>query len=231
MRITVFDEDRSQRSLLLDTLTGAGHSCDVFDHAKILLSHLKREKFDLLIFNGMLTSVDNMTILQWVREQAPSVPVLLIASTTAADTILAGLAAGANDYLIKPLRRAELLVRVELLLRRAYPTHNPVEHDQFGKYLFESRAARLSIDGKAVALTQKEFNLALLLFRNIGRPLSRATILETVWALESEAASVTSRTVDTHISRVRSKLGLRPENGYQLAPVYSYGYQLEKIRT
>lgn len=225
MRITVLDEDRSQRSLLLDALAAAGHSCDVFEHAKTLLTHLKREKFDLLILHSQLTHIGGMDALHWVRELAPTLPVLLLANAADEDTILDGLAAGANDYLIKPVRRNELLMRVEVLLRRAYPTHNPAEHDQFGKYLFESRAARLTIDGKRVTLTQKEFDLALLLFRNIGRPLSRATIQETVWAHEIEVAS---RTIDTHISRVRSKLGLRPENGYKLAPVYSYGYQLEK---
>jgi DNA-binding response OmpR family regulator len=226
MRITVFDEDRSQRILLLEALTAAGHSCDVFDNAKVFLNHLKREKFDLLILHCQLTEAGGIDALHWVREHSPALPVLLIASATDEDTILAGLAAGADDYLIKPLRRAELLTRVEVQLRHAYPSHNPTEHDQFGKYLFESRAARLTVAGKAVELTKKEFDLALLFFRNIGRPLSRATIQETVWAQE---LLVTSRTIDTHVSRVRSKLGLRPENGYKLAPVYSFGYQLEKM--
>lgn len=227
MRITVFDEDRNQRVLLLEALTAAGHSCDIFDNAKVFLNHLKREKIDLLILHCQPTETTGIDALHWANEHSPMLPFLFIASATEEDTILAGLAAGADDYLIKPLRRAELLSRVEVQLRRAYPSHNPTEHDQFGKYLFESRGARLTVAGKAVELTKKEFDLALLFFRNIGRPLSRATIQETVWAQE---LLVTSRTIDTHVSRVRGKLGLRPENGYKLAPVYSFGYQLEKMK-
>jgi DNA-binding response OmpR family regulator len=228
MRITVFDEDQSQRALLLDALTAAAHACEVFADAKALLSHLRRDKIDLLILHGSLTQGGGIDLLPWVREQSSAVPVLFISHAANQDDILAALSAGITDYVIKPLRRADLLARVEVQLRRAYPSYRPAEHDQFGKYLFDSRAARLTMDDKAIALTQKEFELALFLFRNIGRPLSRATIQEAVWAQEIDFAS---RTIDTHISRVRSKLALQPTNGYKLAPVYSYGYQLEKTTT
>ncbi len=75
-------------------------------------------------------------------------------------------------------------------------------------------------------LTQKEFQLAVLMLRNVGKPLSRGHIREMVWGRGSD---VPSRTMDTHVSRVRTKLDLRPEHGYLLAPVYSYGYRLEHL--
>eukprot|EP01030_Chromulinospumella_sphaerica_P014900 gene14900-14697_t len=103
---------------------------------------------------------------------------------------------------------------------------NGAEQLQFGQYLFETRPGRLLMDGTVLDVTQKEFALALLFFRNIGRPLSRAYIHEAVWVKES---AVPSRTMDTHVSRVRNKLVLKPENGYRLVPVYSYGYRLEKL--
>jgi DNA-binding response OmpR family regulator len=87
-------------------------------------------------------------------------------------------------------------------------------------------SGRLMLDGQSIEVTHKEFALALLLFRHLGRPLSRAYIMEAVW---SDDAGLSSRTLDTHISRVRSKLRLRPEQGFRLAPVYSYGYQLEQL--
>ncbi len=81
-------------------------------------------------------------------------------------------------------------------------------------------------DGEPVALTAKEFGLALLLFRNVHRALSRGHILEAIWGRNPD---LPTRTLDMHISRIRSKLELRPQNGYRLAPVYSYGYRLERL--
>jgi DNA-binding response OmpR family regulator len=147
-------------------------------------------------------------------------------SRSGEDDIVTGLAAGADDYMIKPIRRGELVARVQALLRRAYPTQNAVEQIQFNQYVFEPRTSRLTAAGEQIELTQKEFDLALLFFRNLGRPLSRAYILEAVWSRDVE---IPSRTMDTHVSRVRSKLQLRPENGFRLAPVYSYGYRLEQV--
>lgn len=225
MHIVLLDEVQSQRGLVLETLAAAGHFCHAFGNSKALLAHLRRDPADMLILHCLLAGPGGTEALCWVREHQPLLPVLVVASATEPADILAGLAAGASDYLIKPLRRTELLARVEVQLRRAYPNHKPAKHDQFGTYLFESQSARLTIAGKAVELTQKEFDLALFFFRHVGQPLSRATIQEGVWAKEGK---VDSRTIDTHVSRVRSKLGLRPGNGYRLAPVYSYGYQLEK---
>jgi DNA-binding response OmpR family regulator len=227
MRIAVLDDDRSQLELVCQVLTSAGHTCHAFGSGKEMLNQLRRESYDMLIIHWQPPNVSGAEVIHWVRERLPAnLPVLFLTSRSSEDDIIAGLAAGADDYMIKPVRRGELVARVQALLRRAYPAQNTVEQIQFGKYIFEVRTGRLTMDGKPVELTQKEFDLALLFFRNIGRPLSRAYILEAVWARDVE---VPSRTMDTHVSRVRSKLRLRPEYGYRLAPVYSYGYRLEKI--
>jgi DNA-binding response OmpR family regulator len=151
---------------------------------------------------------------------------MFLTSSSGEDDIVAGVGAGASDYMIKPLRRGELLARVQAMLRRAYPSQTGAEQLQFGPYVFETRPGRLLMDGAIVDVTHKEFYLALLFFRNIGRPLSRAYIHEAVWIRET---AVPSRTMDTHVSRVRNKLQLKPENGFRLVPVYSYGYRLEKM--
>lgn len=226
MHLALLDEDQSQRALLLEALTAAAHSCHAFSNSKALLANLRRDPADMLILHCQLTETSSTEVLRMVREHQPLIPVLIIASAAESADILDALAAGACDYLLKPVRRTELLTRVELQLRRAYPSHAQVEQYQFGLYLFESPSARLSIAGKPVVLTQKEFDLALFFFRHAGQPLSRATIQEAVWARDGK---VDSRTIDTHVSRIRRKLALRPGNGYRLAPVYSYGYQLEKL--
>ena len=227
MRIAVLDDDRSQSDLVCQVLTTAGHACHAFESGKDMLNQLRRESYDMLIIHWQIPSLSGAEVIRWARDRLPAnLPVLFMTTSSSEDDIIAGLAAGADDYMIKPIRRGELVARVQALLRRAYPTQNAVEQIRFGQYMFEPRTGRLTMDSKLIELTQKEFDLALLFFRNIGRPLSRAYILEAVWARDVE---IPSRTMDTHVSRVRTKLQLRPQYGFKLAPVYSYGYRLEQI--
>ncbi|MBC3833636.1 response regulator transcription factor [Undibacterium amnicola] len=227
MRIAILDDDQNLLDLTVATLTDAGHVCHPFSSGKAMLHQLHRESYDLLVLDWQVPDLSGTEILHWVREKlSKSLPVLFMTSRSGEDDIVAGLAAGADDYMIKPIRRAELIARVNALLRRAYPTQTANELITFGCYEFDVRASRAKLNNEPIELTQKEFDLALVLFQNLGRPLSRAYILEAVWSRDIE---IPSRTMDTHISRVRSKLDLRPENGYRLAPVYSYGYRLEQI--
>ena len=227
MRIAVLDNDRSQSDLVCQVLSAAGHACHTYASGKELMARAKRDSFDLLVLHWQLADNNGAEIIKWVRERmSPTLPVLFITGRSNEDDIVAGLAAGGDDYMIKPIRRGELVARVQALLRRAYPTQNAVEQIQFGSYVFQARTGRVTMKGKPIDVTQKEFDLALLFFRNLGRPLSRAFILEAVWARDVQ---IPSRTMDTHVSRVRSKLQLRPEHGFRLAPVYSYGYRLEQM--
>ncbi|WP_395827645.1 response regulator transcription factor [Collimonas sp.] len=227
MRIAVLDDDPSQTDLVCQVLTSSGHTCHPFQSGKEILNQLRRESYDMLVLDWQVPDLSGPEVLRWVREKLPrTIPVLFITSRSGEDDIVEGLAAGADDYMIKPIRRSELVARVQALLRRAYPIQSSSEQIVFNDYLFETRSGRLTLAGKPIEITQKEFDLALLFFRNLGRPLSRAYILEAVW---SRDVDIPSRTMDTHVSRVRSKLQLRPENGYRLAPVYSYGYRLEQL--
>lgn len=213
MKIAILNNEAT----LLKILNCAGYHAIAFNSAK----ELQHDPFDMLIVDNDIS--DNATkIIASAKEKCDAI--LFITAHFAEDEIVTALAAGATDYLIKPIRRNELITRVEVLLRRAYPNQSPPENLEFGRYIFETRSGRISLSGQFIELTRKEFDLALLLFRNLGKPLSRATILETIWSRETD---IPSRTLDTHISRVRTKLQLRPENGFRLAPVYSYGYRLD----
>lgn len=227
MRIAVLDNDRSQADLICQVLTSAGHTCQSFDSGKDMLAHLRKDSVDMLILDWQVADLTGAEVLRRAKEKlSAATPMMFLTTSSAEDDIVAGIGAGADDYMIKPLRRGELVARVQALLRRAYPTQNGAEQLQFGPYIFETRPGRLLMDGTVIEVTHKEFYLALLFFRNIGRPLSRAYIHEAVWIRET---AVPSRTMDTHVSRVRNKLQLRPENGFRLVPVYSYGYRLEKL--
>ena len=227
MKIAVLEQDRPQADLICQVLSAAGHSCQSYDSAKELLSQLRKDSADMLVMDWNVPDMEGAEVLRRAKEKlASNAPTMFLVGNNAEDDIIAGVTAGADDYLVKPVRRGELVARVSALLRRAYPSQNSAEQLQFGPYTFETRPGRLLKDGSVIDVTQKEFSLALLFFRNIGRPLSRAYIHESVWVRDND---VPSRTMDTHVSRVRNKLHLRPENGFRLVPVYSYGYRLEKL--
>ncbi|RJG07228.1 DNA-binding response regulator [Noviherbaspirillum cavernae] len=222
MRIALLDNDARQTRLIGEVLTNAGHTCH--PGTADTLEQLQSEGIDMLIVDQKMPSA---AVLQWARSHMPeNFPVLYVASRTDEDHIVEAMSRGASDYIIKPLRRGELLTRVHTLLRRAYPDRQGPEQLQFGHYIFEPRTNRIHIAGHQVSVTHKEFELALLFFRHLGRPLSRAYILDAIWSADG---NVPSRTMDTHVSRVRTKLQLRPENGYRLLPVYSFGYRLELL--
>ena len=231
MRIAILDQDSQQADLVAQILINTGHQCKIFESSKTLMQVFQQDGFDMLILDWQINEENadskNPEVVSWVKQKVPATfPILFITNRLGEDDIIRALSLGATDYVVKPVRRNELLVRIHAALRRAYPERNLGERIRFGDHLFETRSSRLTINGEFIDLTQKEFNLALLLFRNMGRPLSRAYILESVW---SRGVEVPSRTMDTHISRVRTKLKLRPEFGYRLTPVYSYGYRLEQV--
>ncbi len=225
MHIAVIDNDPQQRALILEALAAAGHSCQTLPNDEPRIGRDVGEGLDLLVFHWQ-PEAEGLRWLTALRQSAKSLPVLLVTGRAADRDFADALQEGPADYLVKPVRRTELALRARVLVTRVHPSKFQSDAQEFGDFAFDVRAARLTVAGSPISLTQKEFDLALLFFRNLGRPLSRATILESVWSQDTE---FNSRTMDTHVSRIRAKLGLRPERGFRLAPVYSYGYRLEKL--
>lgn len=226
MRVAVLNSDPDQAKLIREVLAAQDHTCYFSTSGKDFLDRMQRESVDMLVLDWPLPDDFALDIIRNVSGSTTNLPVLLTAARTSEAGIAEALATGTSDYQVKPLRRGELALRVKVLLSRAYPERQAAEIIRFGRYAFATGSGQLTVEGVPTDVTQKEFALALLFFRHLGRPLSRAYIQENVWSRE---ADIPSRTMDTHVSRVRNKLGLRPENGFRLAPVYSYGYQLEEL--
>lgn len=227
MRIAVLDDDPAQTDFICQTLSAAGHACHSFTKGAELVKQLRRQTFDLLVLDWNVPDMAGDQVLHWVRQNLSArLPVLFMTSRSRETDIAAMLNSGADDYVVKPVSETVLTARVGSLLRRAYQLAPPTLKETFGAYQFDLKCRQASVDGRPVALTQKEFELALLLFQHLSRPLSRAHILDVIW---KQSTDIPSRTMDTHVSMLRTKLGLRPENGYRLTPIYGYGYRLERV--
>lgn len=237
MHISIFSQSADDIALITRSLPA--HDCHGVQQ-RTDLRRLHPQTLDLLIVD--VASADGHLAEIALLAKTVAVPLLLLMGDAPVE--LAALASlldeieherpnqNSNQNLIdsefKPLRRNALAARVRLLLQRAYPGHDEKQLQQFGDYTFEASAHVVSHAGMSVTLTQKEFALAALLFGNLGRPLSRAYLQESVWGAEDEN-DLPTRTIDTHISRVRNKLDLKPEKGFRLSTVYGYGYQLERL--
>ena len=139
-------------------------------------------------------------------------------------TAVEALQAGADDFVIKPPKRRELLARLSAVARRTSPSGPQVLH--MGSYEIDIARNTLSIDGAIQILTQKEFDLTVCLFQSPAKLLCRDYLLNKVWGLH---VSPDSRTVDTHISRLRKKIFLNGARGWKLSPVYGIGYRLDRM--
>ena len=226
MIVTLLDYDKEQRSSLEASLSGAGYQCTTFVNSKSLIDSLGTAEPDLLIAH-FRSAQEALTTLTTAKKLWPELPVLLIAGRTPENPLAQFLAESPSDFLIKPVRAAEFRQRVNNLATRHRPDAVKDDSLKLGNFIFNKRLTQVMLNGQSISLTQKEFELALFFFENLDRPLSRAFIHEAIW---SQDAEFSSRTLDTHVSRVRNKLGLKPAAGYRLAPVYSFGYKLERLK-
>ncbi|MEJ1297439.1 MAG: response regulator transcription factor [Candidatus Sedimenticola sp. (ex Thyasira tokunagai)] len=225
MRIAYLEDDPAQAKSLTSWIREAGHNCSHFKEAASFTKELNRETYDLVILDWELPESSGLEVLQWVRgnlEWAP--PVLFITQRDSESDVVAALNLGADDYITKPPSRGITLARIEALARRREMAGGQCDQLECGHYLLDRQCGEITMGDGRVALTDKEFRLAWLLFSNPGRLFSRDHMLENVWG---HGPGLATRTVDIHISRLRKKLALVPENGWRLKAIYQHGYRLE----
>ncbi len=226
MRIAALDDDALQLEWVQQATESMGHVCRTYMEGAELQRALRRETFDLLIVDWQLPDTTGPKVVRWVRDNvAEPIPILFVTHRQEERDIVEGLGSGADDFMVKPVRVGELKARVSALLRRAYPDHSGAAV-AFGRYRFLPETRSIELDGRPVELKNREYELALFLFQNMGRLLSRDHLKEAVWG---QVPEVNSRSLDTHISRLRGQLDLRPANGFVITSVYGVGYRFEAV--
>ncbi|MCF8708281.1 response regulator transcription factor [Rhizorhapis sp. SPR117] len=228
MRIAIADKNPVAINLLKEVTEGMGHHVTIFQSAAPLITQLQRDTYDLLFLNWTISDGSGRSVLNWVQQNVKVPPAIIMVTDTASKKdIAAALHAGADDYIVMPEDDNVVEARIAALLRRCVSRASADGPPQFfGRYCFDRHKQTALLNGEEIPLTSKEFTLALLFFHNEQRALSRAYIMNAVW---HSVADLPSRTLDMHVSRIRSKLQLKPENGFRLFTVFGYGYRLERM--
>ncbi len=230
MIIGILEDDQDQSSVLSEWLDKEGHQCHIYTDGTQLVRGLKSHGFEMLLLDWQVPGMDGLQVVEWVRNNLSwQLPVIFITVRDQEQQIVDALQAGADDYLTKPVSQPMLVARLNAVARRSGLDTEDADLQtvlSVGNYEFNRQSGQCTHAGEGIDLTKREFDLAMFFFRNIGRILSRDLLLHHVWNLSGD---MQTRTVDTHVSRLRSKLGLRPENGWSLSAVYHYGYRLEQV--
>jgi DNA-binding response OmpR family regulator len=213
MRIALLEDDPFQSEVIVQILSQSGHDVVTYTDGTTLLRMLGRSSYDMLILDWHTPGMLGIDVLSVVRSRHKEVlPILFVT---------------ADDYIAKPFRIPELRARVDALLRRAYPIPYGRLPFDVGPFHFNPQRQQVTLHGEPVTLTGIEFQLALLLFSNVGRTLSRDHIFGQVWGRNS---SEYTRTIDSHVSRIRMKLNIEPVNEVRLVAVYKHGYRLDHLK-
>jgi len=228
MKIAVLENDTRAAQELEDWLRGAGHNVKFFGSGQAFAHEVDRATFDVAVLGSTPTDMRAAEVCAALRERMSGVPLLRILQRGGEQDIVLSLNGGADDCMAA-VRQFELLARLEALVRRTKHVQAPVDELlEFGNLSVDLKNRLVMRDGARVTLTPKTYNLAVFLLTNSGQLLSRAHLLEQIWGHEKSA---TTRTLDTHISRLRTVLGLTPQFGWQLQSVYQHGYRLDRIET
>jgi len=222
MRVAVLDSDLVRGGRMSRSLSAAGYACQLCRNRDRLIDMIDSRLPDILLMGVDVAEKGVLPLISQAKEKGVKKILLLVKAGQEA-RVNEALFAGGDDYLCLPLRQYELQMRISVLARQIMPDVKQHYYLKYGDFVFGKYPNDLTVTGKSVRLTAKEFDLALLFFRHIGMPLSRAHIAEAIWNMDGNEMV---RTIDTHVSRVRNKLNLRPKNGFLLEQVYGFGYQL-----
>ncbi len=226
-KILVADDDEKIRELLEIYLTKEGFAVEqAADGAEAILK-AQQMKPDLIVLDIMMPVLDGMEVCRQVRKFS-QVPVIMLTARTEDEDRIMGLELGADDYLAKPFNPRELVARVKAVLRRMAHSGEELATRElvlsFAQLTINRQEYAATSSGHTVQLTAKEMDLLWHLASHPGRVFSREQLLESIWGYEYFGDT---RTVDTHIKRIRQKLEVKDDSGWDIKTVWGVGYKFE----
>jgi len=203
MRALLIDDDAELCTMMQEFFVQSGHTLDTAFDGRSGLKRVLEESFDVVLLDVMLPAINGFSVLQQIR-RSKAVPVIMLTARIHRDDKIAGLNKGADDYLTKPFDPEELMARIGAVLRRVTvsPRGEPVRRFNSVEINVPSREVRMA--GQIMDLTALEFDILELLTRQVGRPVSREEISQ---SLLGRAVSPYDRALDVHVSHLRDKLG------------------------
>jgi len=222
-RILIVEDEESLVVTLRDRLASEGYVVDATGDGDSAVDLIIKDLFDLVVLDVSLPRRNGFDVCRDVRQKGVQTPILMLTARGQIIDRVLGLKLGADDYLTKPFDFAELLARIEALLRRARTINGNVpESYAFGTVRIDFRSAEVTRDGKPVDLSGLEFKLLRYFVEHRGALLTRDELLEKVWGYE---AMPVTRTVDVHVASLRQKLERNPSTPEFIVTVHGLGYK------
>ena len=233
-KILIVEDEVSLQETLTYNLKRQGYTVEAVGDGRVALETARSNHPDLIVLDLMLPGMDGFEVCRILRQEM-NVPILMLTARDDEIDRVIGLEIGADDYLTKPFSMRELLARVKAQLRRVRMDHQDVQEEtppseapkeilRFENLVLDLTRREVLLNGRALSLKPKEFELLLFLVRHRGQALSRDQILERVWGWEYSGGS---RTVDVHVSWLRQKIEKDPEHPTRIVTVRGAGYRFE----
>lgn len=225
--VVIVEDDSAISEMLAFHMKEQGHEATVFDNGETARDYLLEQGADIAILDIMLPGCNGLDICKAVRQKFPALPILMLTSLDGEIDRVIGLELGADDYLTKPFSMRECTARVKALLRRSQLSVEPepetrLETIKVDELLLDVGGRTAHLDGSAIELTAREFDLLLYLVKNQGKVYSRSQLLDEIWGYSHDGYE---HTINTHINRLRNKLKRAEGKADFIQTVWGVGYK------
>jgi DNA-binding response OmpR family regulator len=225
MKIAFLEDDLSFAKHIVTTLEAAGYEVQHFASGRDCLKAVSSNHFDLCLLDWEVPDMSGAEVLASLKLKGNFPPTIFLTGRDAEEDIVRVIESGADDYIVKPPNASVLIARVNALYRRSNPNKNQESVVDYGHLTVDFSKRKFEVNGAPVKLTEKETELALYFFGQVGVLLSRSHLTKVVWGTTPE---IDTRTIDVHVSHLRNKLSLLPQHGWRLISVYHQGYRLAR---